>query len=247
MLKRELAFYVGCINLSETIKQYEMPICLPSMLTKETYHRSWDELYDISLLLSKKSKVIGNEMDVKSKKLYLITGANQGGKTTFLRSVGQAQLMAQSGMFVCAKEFTGPIRDGIFTHFKKEEDKTLISGRLDEELKRMSDIVNHLNENSLVLSNESFAATNEREGSEINNQITRALIENGVEVFSVTHLYTYASSFLDEKEVYFLLAERLDDGRRTYRMIEGEPLVTAYGEDLYHEIFDANETIIVNN
>jgi hypothetical protein len=238
MLRQEVAFYVGCLNLSETIKEYGMPYSLPNMLTMDTYDRSWQKLYDISLLLTKKTQVIGNEMDTKEKRLYLITGANQGGKTTFLRSVGQAQLMAQCGMFVCADEFTIPIRNGIFTHFKREEDTTLTSGKLDEELIRMTEIVDHLNKNSLVLSNESFASTNEHEGSEINKQITKALIENQVEVFSVTHLYAYASSFNDEKTVHYLRAERLDDHTRTFKIVKGEPLVTAYGKDLYDQIFD---------
>ena len=240
MLRRELAFYVGCLNLSDTIKEYEMPTCLPQMLPKDSYDRTWSDLYDISLLLIKKSNVIGNEMHAKDKRLYLITGANQGGKTTFLRSLGQSQIMAQCGMFVCAKEFIAPIRDGIYTHFKKEEDDTLLSGKLDEELRRMSDVVNHLNENSLVLLNESFAATNEREGSEINNQITRGLIDSQVEVFAVTHQYTYASSFSNVKGVLYLRANRLEDGTRTFKIVEGEPLVTAYGKDLYREIFNFN-------
>lgn len=238
MLRQELAFYVGCLNLSETIKDNDMPLSMPHMLTKDTYDRTCSRLYDISLLLTKQSNVIGNELNAKNKKLYLITGANQGGKTTFLRSIGQAQMMAQCGMFVCSSEYTAPIRSSIFTHFKKEEDKALTSGKLDEELARMSDIVDHLDENSLVLLNESFAATNEREGSEINIQITRAFIENQIEVFAVTHLYTYTSAFINEKGVHYLRAQRFDDGTRTFKIEEGAPLETAFGEDLYYKIFD---------
>lgn len=238
MLRQELAFYVGCLNLSETIKKYDMSISMPEMLEETSYDRSWQSLYDISLLLTNKSSITGNKLITKDKRLYLITGANQGGKTTFLRSVGQAQIMAQSGMFVCASNLVVPIRNAIFTHFEREEDKTFTSGKLDEELVRMSDIVDHLDENSLVLLNESFAATNEREGSEINNQITRALIDSHVEVFSVTHLYTYASSFTHVEGVQYLRAQRLDDATRTFKIEEGKPLLTAYGEDIYHQIFD---------
>lgn len=176
MLKNELAFYVGCLNLSETIEKYCMPICLPEMKHQDIEDRAMIGLYDLSLLLMKKKNIIKNEVESKNKKLYLITGANQGGKSTFLRSVGQAQLLAQSGMFVCAQVFKIPIRNKIFTHFKNEEDKTLTSCKLDEELVRMNEIVEHMKGNSLILLNESFASTNEFEGSEINHQITKTLI-----------------------------------------------------------------------
>ena len=243
MLKQELAFYVGCLNLSEKIKKYEMPISLPSMASQDTNDRTMNGLYDLSLLLMKKNKIVKNEIESKNKKLYLITGANQGGKSTFLRSVGQAQIMAQSGMFVCAQEFKAPIRNKIFTHFKKEEDKTLTSGKLDEELIRMSEITDHVEENSMILLNESFASTNELEGSEINHQITKALIENNIEVFAVTHLYTYATSFNDETHIKFLRAQRFEDGKRTFKIEEGKPLRTAFGQDLYHQIFKEESKI----
>jgi len=129
----------------------------------------------------------------------------------------------------------------VFTHFKKEEDKSLISGKLDEELERMSTLIDHLQINSLVLLNESFASTNEREGSEICRQVTLALIDKRVEVFSVTHLYTYASSFIGDLRAQFLQAQRLDNGERTFKLIAQEPKETAYGEDLYKKIFTDNE------
>ena len=118
------------------------------------------------------------------------------------------------------------------------------SGKLDEELGRMSDIVDALKPNSLILFNESFSATNEREGSEIARQIVCALLEKGIKVFFVTHLYELAHSLYAKKmgNAIFLRAERQDDGERTFRVIEGEPLQTSYGEDLYHRVFNSADT-----
>jgi len=106
----------------------------------------------------------------------------------------------------------------------------------------MSTIVDAVTSNSMILFNESFAATNDREGSEIAGQIIRALIEKHIKVFFVTHLYDFAHSFHDriENNVLFLRAERRADGKRTFRLIEREPLQTSYGEDLYREIFEIN-------
>ena len=238
MLRQELAFYVGCLNLADELKNIGMPICFPQILSIDSQNRIVQNLYDISLALTKQMPIVGNDLDSNNKLLYLVTGANQGGKSTFLRSIGQAQLMAQCGMFVGANVCSLPLRKAILTHFKKEEDASMTSGKLDEELVRMDDLVNHLERSSLILLNESFASTNEHEGSEICQQITEALINNDIEVFSVTHLYTYAKSFLNNDLAEFLKAERLDDGTRTFKLVKGKPSESAFGLDLYYEIFD---------
>ena len=246
ILQQELAFYVGCLNLFDKINGVGMPVSIPELLPPQSENRRCDNLYDVSLVLTTNAKAVGNQLCSENKRLYMITGANQGGKSTFLRSIGQAQLMMQCGMFVGAESFQAPIRNGIFTHFKKEEDAAMKSGKLDEELSRMNEIADHIAPGSLLLFNESFAATNEREGSEICRQITMALIENKIEVFSVTHLYTYAVSYLQEKrqDILYLAAQRLEDGARTFQIVPGQPLQTAYGEDLYRKIFyHNNETL----
>lgn len=237
MLEQELAFYVGCINLRDVLTSYDMPVCMPEILPAEGNSRAWKNLYDVSLALVKEAGVTGNSLKAENRKLYIITGANQGGKSTFLRSIGQAQLMAQCGMFAGAAEYSLPIRNGVFTHFQKEEDPTMKSGKLDRELSDMNEIADHLQKESMILFNESFSATNEREGAEICRTITEALIENDIEVFSVTHLYTFAVSFLNRKDTEYLRAERLDSGERTFQVVPGEPLRTAYGKDLYQKIF----------
>jgi len=116
----------------------------------------------------------------------------------------------------------------------------MTKGKLDEELSRMSDIAEQLRPGALVLFNEAFAATNEREGSEIASQVVRALVEKGVRVIFVTHLYAFAHGLFDagHDTALFLRAERLTDGTRTFRIVPGEPLETSYGEDVYRTVFE---------
>ena len=142
-------------------------------------------------------------------------------------------------MFVPAVAFRSSLCDGLFTHYKREEDVGMESGKFDEELSRMSEIVDRLTPHSMILFNESFAATNEREGSEIARQIISALLQRGVRAVCVTHMYELAHGFYKTNTggTLFLRAERGDDGARTFRLVEGEPLPTSYGEDLYHRIF----------
>jgi DNA mismatch repair ATPase MutS len=112
------------------------------------------------------------------------------------------------------------------------------SGRLDEEMSRMNDIAEAVTPRCVVLFNESFASTNEREGSEIARQIIRGLLEADVTVFYVTHLYDLAESFFLEHSgsTLFLRAERQVDGQRSFKLVEAEPLPTSFGEDLYHRL-----------
>lgn len=239
MLRAELAFYVGCLNLQGRLVAKGEPVCFPSPVPAGTRRHRFSGLYDVCLALHMERRVVGNTTDADRKSLVIITGANQGGKSSFLRSTGLAQLMMQGGMFVPAESFDAELCTGLFTHYKREEDATMKKGKLDEELARMSEIVDHLAPNSMLLLNESFAATNEREGSEIAGQVIRALNEKRIKVFFVTHLYEFAHGFFERKmdDTLFLRAERRVDGTRTFRLFEGEPSETSHGEDLYRKIF----------
>lgn len=147
--------------------------------------------------------------------------------------------MMQCGMFVPAQSFCANLCAGLFTHFKREEDIEMKSGKFDEELRRMSDIADSLSSDCMVLFNESFQSTNEREGSEIGRQIVLALQETRIKLFFVSHMYDLARSLYDKKpdKALFLRAERREDGTRTFRIIAGAPLSTSHGKDLYDQIF----------
>ncbi len=239
MLRAELGFYVGCLNLRERLAAKQEPTCFPVPDAPGEPTLSARDFYDVCLSLSVEARVVGNDLDADNRRLVMITGANQGGKSTFLRSVGLAYLMMQCGMFVPAESFRAGVSAGVFTHYKREEDATMTSGKLDEELRRMGDIAGKIRPGCILLCNESFASTNEREGSEIARQIVRALTEAGIKVLYVTHLFDLAHGLYREQvhAALFLRAERQADGRRTFRLVEGAPLATSYGEDVYRRIF----------
>jgi DNA mismatch repair ATPase MutS len=235
MLRTELAFYVGCLNLRIRLLERRQPVCLPRPLDIVARDHSFKGLYEVCLALSLNTHVVGNEEALVGQELVVVTGANQGGKSTYLKSIGLAQLMMQAGMFVGAEDFHANVVGQIMTHYKREEDSSMRSGKFDEELARMAEIVSHARSGDLILFNESFAATNEREGSEIARQIIKALHERRIKVVFVTHLYDFAHSVYQAnwERTTFLRAERKPDGERTFHLIEGEPLETSFGEDLY--------------
>jgi len=239
MLRLELAFYLGCLNLRHRLDEQGEPTSFPTPLNVDEVAFSCEGLYDVSLTFHLDGRVVGNDVQADRKELVMITGANQGGKSTFLRSAGLAQLMMQAGMFVGANSFRANVSSGVFTHFKREEDAAMDSGKLDEELSRMSVIADQITPRALLLCNESFASTNEREGSEIARQVIRAMLDKEIKVVFVTHMYDLARSFHAQQlpTALFLRAERQPDGTRTFKLLEGEPLPTSYGEDSYRRIF----------
>jgi hypothetical protein len=239
MLRAELAFHLGCVNLQDRLRQLGAPTAFPVPLPPGRRCHVATGAYDVGLALATGRSAVGSDLQAEDRNLVVITGANQGGKTTYLRALGLAQLMLQSGMFVPAQAFRANLCDGLHTHFKREEDAGMKSGKLDEELERMSGIVGRLGPDALVLCNESFAATNEREGSEIARQVVSALVEQGITVFFVTHLYELAHGMEAAfgAAACFLRAAPPAPGPARFRLEPGEPLRTSHGVEVYRQVF----------
>lgn len=119
------------------------------------------------------------------------------------------------------------------------------SGKFDEELARMSTIIDQLQPRTLILLNESFAATNEQEGSEIARQIISALLDSQIKVLFVTHLYDFAHGWwrMQQADTIFLRAEPQADGSRTFKLRVAEPQATSYGTDRYYQVFGEAEQV----
>lgn len=229
-------FYMAAFHLRQRMKRHNIDICYPKVTVQESL--AFRELKDMGMAIEQCTNPVGNDSDIRNKMLLIVTGANQGGKSTFLRSIGIAQVMMQCGLFVAAQEYASGIYPSFFTHFTRREDSEMNSGRLDEELNRMSQIIDNLEGASLILLNESFATTTEKEGSVIAYDIIKALTEAGVKVLTVTHLLSFAKKVYEEADgdVEFLSAERKEDGSRTFRMIQHAPQLTSFGLDLYDKM-----------
>ncbi len=250
------AFYLGCMQLWERTAAFGAGFCFPEVAedggraagTEEQKYPAGAKtesagfeffgLYELSMAILTRSVPVSNAAACPDCRLLVITGANQGGKSTCLRSLGIAQVMLQCGMFVPAASYRGGLYRNIYTHFTRREDAAMNSGRLDEELRRMDGIIRGVTRDSLLLLNESFATTTEKEGSVIAMELVSALYESGITVAMVTHLLQFARELYAKKPEHavFMSAERRQDGTRTYRMVEAAPENTSFGLDLYDEI-----------
>jgi len=238
-LQVELAFLIGCANLHESLTAAGGAVAYPDAEDGATATFRATGLYDLGLRLTIDGPVVPNDLDTGGQRLVVITGANGGGKSTVLRAVGLAQLLLGAGMFVAAESLTASVAHAIRTHFTREEDASLVGGRLDEELTRLAALVEATTPGTLVLLNESLSTTNEREGAAIARGVVDALVDAGVEVWFVTHNHHLASGLADAEpaRAHFLRAER-GDGERPFRLVAAPPLPTSHGMDLYRRIID---------
>ncbi len=239
-LRTELGWYVGALNLYQRLRDLGRPTCLPEPLPPDDTTLEFRDLYDPALALRLDGQVTGNTIGRRDVRLLVVTGANQGGKSTFLRSIGLAHLMLRAGLFVPADTFTAGLATSVLTHFRREEDATMTSGKFDEELQRMSDVIDALSPGAVLLSNESFASTNEREGSQVAAEVIDALRDTGVRTLVVTHLYELAHRYEAEGDpgTLFLRAEPGEGGVRDHRLRPGPPRPTSFAADVYRAVFD---------
>lgn len=236
----QLAFYRGAVNLKQYMERFHIDSCFPAVTGKGNL--CFRELKELVMAIEQRQEPVGNTCRIEDKNLLIVTGANQGGKSTFLRSIGIAQMMMQCGLTVAAQNYESGIYPSFFTHFTRREDSAMNSGRLNEELERMSRIADLMTGDTMILLNESFASTTEKEGSVIAYDIVRALTEAGAEILTVTHLLSFAGRVYresrenPESRTEFLSAQRNEDGRRTFKMIQHAPELTSFGLDLYDEL-----------
>lgn len=141
-----------------------------------------------------KNSIVANDLDFGSDgSLYILTGANRGGKTTITQATGLMFALAQGGVFVPASEFSFVPADCIFTHYPADEDKTLDYGRLGEECRRFREIFSRCTSDSLLLLNETFSTTSFEEGFFIARDAVKAILKKGTRCIYNTHMHKLAS------------------------------------------------------
>ncbi len=248
LLRDEAAAYVGLLALEERLRALGGPLSVPEPAPVGSAALAAVGLYDAALQLRLGGGAVASDVALDGARLVCVTGANQGGKTTFLRALGLAELLMAAGAMVPARSFRAAVAGRIYSHFPRSEADGIRSGKLDEELERMRAIADRLEPGDLVLMNESFSSTNEREGSEIARGILTAFADAGVRVVAVTHLRDLVAELdgAGRSDVAFLRAERLPDGRRTFRIVPGRPERTSHGLDVFRRVFggDGSDAVL---
>lgn len=135
LLQFETAFYSGCVRLDRELEARRLPRCRPVPQPADELALTAHGLYEVNLGIKLGAQVVTNDLLADGADLIMITGTNQGGKSTTLRALGLAQLLMQCGATVPARDYRSSVASTVLTHYRREEDATMASGKFDEELR----------------------------------------------------------------------------------------------------------------
>lgn len=188
---REVQFYVTYLRLVELLKRAALSFCYPTVSSKSRQVAASDT-FDIALAnrrVAEEQPVVVNDFELKAgERLFVVSGPNQGGKTTFARIFGQLHYLARLGCPVPGTRARLFLCDRIFSHFEKQEQMEDLHGKLEEELLRVRDILRHATDRSVVVMNESLASTTARDAHFLGREVIGRLIGLGALAVYVTFI-----------------------------------------------------------
>lgn len=221
---REVQFYLAYLEHLARIEKSDLAFCYPEV-SAESKETAVEGLFDLALatkLSGERQPVVRNGLALHApERVLVVSGPNQGGKTTFARAFGQLHHLAGLGLPVPAASARLYLADAIFTHFERAEDMTTLRGKLDDELVRMHEILEQATGDSVVVVNEIFASTTLDDAIFLGTEALRRLIELDCLAVCVTFIDELAS--LGSATVSMVAAvEPADPSKRTFR-IERRP------------------------
>ncbi len=194
-----LTFYLGAVRFIKSLQGLGLPLCRPEIAPSADRVCQVRNSYNANLALryagmngaqNTASLITKNDIPIgPDGRILILTGPNQGGKTTYMQGVGIVQVLAQVGCFVPGTQAQISPVDNIFTHFPLEEKPETDAGRFGEEAMRMGQLFERVTGSSLVLLNESLSSTNPGESLYLAQDIVRILRRVGMRAIYSTHLH----------------------------------------------------------
>lgn len=248
----QMSFYIGAKRIIDAVRARGLDMCRPKYLKMDERRLDAKGVFDLSFYTqmvssdpigSLKDKIITNDCRMDDDgRFFVLTGANNGGKTTYTRAIGIIQVMAQAGIYVpCTSCEISPV-DFIYTHFPKEEEVGLNTSRFTQECKQFKVTVDNATRYSMLLLNESIQSTTPTECVFIATELTKIFRCIGVRGVYATHLLELAKNLDklnaevegDTKLVSIVTTvDTTADNKRLYRIIRSAPQEFGYAQTIY--------------
>ncbi len=236
----EFMYYIRFAEFIEKQMAQGHTFCEAKVLTGDWAQMEAKGFYNLKLAVSglKQEDIVTNDLVFdKDHTVYILTGANRGGKTTVTQAVGIMYVLAQGGIFVPASSFAYQPVDCVYTHFPADEDKTLDLGRLGEECIRFKENYTACTKDSLYLLNESFSTTSFEEGYYIAKDAVKALLKKSVRTIYNTHMHKLGED-VDELNLENPNAQassivvQSEEGKRSFKLEVAPPKGLSYARDI---------------
>lgn len=245
-LNYQLEFYMGAVRLIQLCNSSGLHMCRPNYLPLSARSCEINGLFD-PVYFSKcriwnvknkeKRTVVTNNIKFDDEgRMYILTGANNGGKTTFARAIGICQILAQAGLYVPAQECNISLCDYVFTHFPKEEQLGIDASKFTSEIKDFKIISEKITENSILLMNESIQSTTPNECVQVAKELLNVFCIIGVRGIFVTHLIDIAdyidsinvNKYNNSKISSLVMTVDESTGQRLYKISKELPNKTSH-------------------
>jgi len=236
--RKELQFYLVMLDFFDRIRDAGIPLTFPTV--REGRGIAVTEAYDVSLLAKDETNIIPNDIAFSDEEpFFFLTGANGGGKTTYLRTVGIAVILFLCGCpLPCRAAEIGEI-SSVFTHFPRDE-RFDGSGRFVEENGRVQKILSAMDDRSLVLLNETYSTTNEENAVLMTEKLASELHQKSIFGLYITHQHS-----LNELGIPYLnvLIDRDDANRRTYKIARQKSTDGSFAKDILERLALTKEAL----
>lgn len=255
-LESAIRFYLGGVVLIRELQKAGVPVCKPDVAPLEERVCDIEGVYDVNLALELlkhstdlSERIVLNDVCFGPQgRILILTGPNQGGKTTYTRAIGVAQVLFQAGLYVPGKRARMSPVDWIHTHFLADEIPNSEEGKLAEECRRMAAIFERATRYSLILLNESLSSTSPGESFYLTEGVVKGLRMTGCRAIFTTHLHDLAARANDinaetpgDSTVISVVAGLVEDPadtdetsvrRRSYQIQPGPPQGSSFALDI---------------
>ncbi|MCL2285779.1 MAG: hypothetical protein FWC32_05370 [Firmicutes bacterium] len=233
----EICFLVAGYEMMSNLKSHHMTVCKPQIST--TRETRLENLYHPILLETlKQDKIKRNSVAFDSNGMfYVLTGANSGGKSVFLHSIGVAQVLFQLGLYVPAGEAVMLPVDYLCMHLATESTINSAAGRLEHECIALNQIIKTITSASMVLVDEAFSSTSAYDGSILAEELLKHFVVTGCKGVFSTHIHDLPIERVnaygkDGKVKVDTLVATSVGGQRMYRIVRQKPEGLSHAKDI---------------